>query len=260
MFNWLYRYTPAIQGYTGNWTRLLPTLDASMQGAKLTRAGHAAEAYSYLGSDGKVESDMYVFGGYFMQAWANRQSVSGKSLFLKYSARYNTWSSLAVPDSGPAPRFFATLVQLDLPFPMLILFGGESAPTRRNTQLYGDTWVYNLRNATWTQLSTPTVPAPRESHVAVGYGAKMLVFGGKRAINGTVNTDNTCSQSALQCSHCDLWELDMSHATPDNVEAYWTLLAGGEECDDFPHLRHGAGIMSSGTMFVYGGYEGQCVW
>eukprot|EP00045_Choanoeca_perplexa_P015907 m.206852 g.206852 ORF g.206852 m.206852 type:complete len:1421 (+) comp17114_c0_seq1:183-4445(+) len=257
MYNWLYRYTPAIQGYTGNWTRLLPSFDASMQGAKLTRAGHAAESYSYLGDDGKVEADMYVFGGYFMQAWANRQSVSGNSLFLKYSARHNLWSSLPVPTTGPGPRFFSSLVQLDLPFPMLILFGGESAPTRRNTQLYGDTWVYDLQKAAWSQLSTANAPAPRESHIAVGYGSKMLVYGGKRAIDGKVNTDNTCSQSALQCSYCDLWELDMGHSTQDSLEAYWTLLAGGEDCDGFPHLRHGAGIVSRGTMVVYGGYQGR---
>ncbi|EDQ88046.1 uncharacterized protein MONBRDRAFT_37707, partial [Monosiga brevicollis MX1] len=263
-----FMYTPARLGITGQWSALENHMDESMVNAKLPRAGHAAAVHNYLDPQKRVQSDMYVFGGYYMRAWATHVSITGPSMFLKYNVHSQTWSSLSnnAKATLPPPRFFSTLLTFSVPFPMLVLFGGEQALSRQGTRFLNDVWIYDLKSEAWFSVSPLPDPvrgsvAPREGFVAVAHGTKMILYGGKRLINGTLMSEAACAASSFTCSYCDLWELDLSKMTRQALlnnsgAAQWRSLLDDTECDDFPSLRHAAGVISSGALHVFGGFQG----
>jgi hypothetical protein len=248
----LFIYQPATRGDTGEWIKLNPSFDASMQGTQLRRSGHAAAVHTFIDpKTGHVASDLYVFGGYYMRGWADRTAVSGDSLFLRYSVGDNTWYRVPATSALPPPRFFASLVMVQLPFPMLVLYGGEHSYNRSDTQLLSDVWAFDLIRSVWLPLQTNAGPPPREGHVAAAFGTKMVIQGGKRYLPNTnvVATDSTCAQLNQLCSHCDFWVLDLSETRPLAPAATWTQLSGDDSgtglgADDctFPLLRHAAVI------------------
>jgi N-acetylneuraminic acid mutarotase len=72
---------------------------------------------------------------------------------------------------------------------MLRRFGG-----RGNTQIFNDTWSFDISTRKWTELQcTGSIPSPRTGHAAVLLGDVMYVFGGfdARRIGGAYLSDLT---------------------------------------------------------------------
>lgn len=248
-----------------------------MSGVKLNRAGHAAAVISRIDDNGLVSSILYVFGGYYMKGWAERVAVQEPSLFVMYDVGANAWSRVAVGGGAtPAPRFFSSLVAVNIPVRVLVLFGGEVAEDRARTTLDNDVWLFWLDKQEWTTLrkQTPMWPSPREGHLGVVFGSKAIYYGGKIIpTNDTfLPTDSSCAELDIVCSSCELWALDVGMivsaaaggGATGGVESEgalpgdpWMLLSS-RECDETttPKLRHADGVVAQGKLAMFGGFQG----
>jgi hypothetical protein len=91
-----------------------------------------------------------------------------------YDYDSDTWSLIPTRVSPPA-RTYGWMVD-DPTGERTILFGGTTYPSE---EPLGDTWAFDLKNDTWTELDT-TGPSPRGWH-AMAYDAEtktMVLFGG----------------------------------------------------------------------------------
>ncbi len=109
----------------------------------------------------------------------------------------------------------------------VLLFGGD------DSSLDDETWVYDLSNHTWTQMSPKTSPAARYTHAMARIGDdKILLFGGS---NGTANdetwvydlSDNTWTQMSPTTSPSARSSHAMARIGDDKV-----LLFGGYASSD----------------------------
>ena len=92
-----------------------------------------------------------------------------------YDYRHNTWTQLN-PATQPLPRsygFMAYNSEQD----RIVLFGGVDYT---ETQIYGDTWVFNYWDQTWTFLNPHVSPSPR-GWFGMAYSPTanlVMIFGG----------------------------------------------------------------------------------
>lgn len=92
-----------------------------------------------------------------------------------YDYRHNTWTQLN-PATQPLPRsygFMAYNSEQD----RIVLFGGVDYT---GTQIYGDTWVFNYWDQTWTLLNPQVSPSPR-GWFGMAYSPTanlVIIFGG----------------------------------------------------------------------------------
>ncbi len=111
------------------------------------------------------------------------------------------WTRIDPEGPSPPPCEDHTLV-LDSANGQLVLFGGESGPSRPAT------WTYDLRANRWTDITQETAPA-LEGHIAVydPRGKRMIVFGGMRV--KFVKKDE--KEKTLEEN---TWAVDLDRASP----------------------------------------------
>jgi len=114
------------------------------------------------------EDKVIIFGGYF-----GTQNYK-KDTWI-YDLNNNTWSQ-KMPISDPGGRYYSAMAAV-FGTKKVVLFGGASNPVG----LYNNTYVYDLNNNTWTNM-TPTIhPSGRTYHaMASVYGQdKIIMYGGQ---------------------------------------------------------------------------------
>jgi len=139
----------------GNWT-LINSTDT------IARDQHAL--------DYDVKTDEYIlFGGtrnnvYFNDTWS-----------FNYSNK--TWTKEETSGS-PSARASHSMVYDNI-LNRFILFGGKI-----NADLFGDTWIFDRDNRTWTNITPPTSPQARFGHEMVLCSDEnaILLFGGKSTV------------------------------------------------------------------------------
>src|ERR1035437_2766927 len=92
-----------------------------------------------------------------------------------YNYKKNTWTQLS-PATQPLSRSYGYLAY-DSEHDRIVLFGGVDYT---ETQIYGDTWVFNYWDQTWTQLNPKVSPSPR-GWFGMGCSPKanrIVIFGG----------------------------------------------------------------------------------
>lgn len=143
--------TWAYNASTNAWTDLRPAL------APPARSGHALAfdrqnrvAVLFGGSDGQNRADTWT-----------------------YDYARNLWTNVT-PAVSPSARTGTSLVY-DESHGLLVLFGGRDASGPLN-----DTWLFEPRSSTWTNLKTPAAPGVRGTHGAIYDRAQnlTLLFGG----------------------------------------------------------------------------------
>lgn len=91
----------------------------------------------------------------------------------------SSWTDLS--RSAPAPRVSTAMASLG--GDLVLLFGGRDY----SSSYFGDTWVYDLSDNTWTNQSPAAAPSARSGHAMVYLGGdQVLLFGG---VAGTVNNE-----------------------------------------------------------------------
>ena len=115
-----------------------------------------------------VGQRIILFGGSY---YSNSYTFYGDTWSLDTSK--NVWTKLAT-NGSPSARFNHAMVY-DSDHKEIVLFGGFSASDR-----VGDTWIYNLADNAWTNVSPQTSPS-RRSDPGAAYDAKakkVIIFGG----------------------------------------------------------------------------------
>ncbi len=140
------------------WTNMNPL------GNKPTaRMGHAIASIS---GDDKV----VIFGGW------DSTSSSGNYLYdtWVYDLSDNTWTNLN-PATHPPDRIYHSMASITNE-DKILLFGGKVGPGSK----YGDTWIYDLSNNTWTQKFTINKPSPvyGPPMASIYNDDKIVLFGG----------------------------------------------------------------------------------
>ena len=123
-------------------------VDLKCKGAPQIRA---AATMVYDGTSGRL----ILFGG--MSFPGASPNDWAKSTWA-YDSKSNTWTELKPATSPPART--GALMAYDLASGKVILFGGWS-----HDELLGDTWAYDSRTNTWTELNTAGSPGVRSGCV-----------------------------------------------------------------------------------------------
>jgi hypothetical protein len=92
-----------------------------------------------------------------------------------YDVVERAWTNLR-PADAPDGRIYAGMAW-DPVGERVIMFGGVTDGTE---EPFGDTWAYDPRENTWTELDTPTAPSPRGWHAMAtdADSGSIYVFGG----------------------------------------------------------------------------------
>jgi len=93
-----------------------------------------------------------------------------------FNTTSNRWVDMK-PQIAPSARSYAAMVY-DIKNAVFILFGGFNNEDGIRTK--NDTWIYSLRNNTWTDMNPKESPPPREMH-AMAYDSisgDVILFGG----------------------------------------------------------------------------------
>ncbi|MFX0204992.1 MAG: kelch repeat-containing protein [Candidatus Hodarchaeota archaeon] len=97
---------------------------------------------------------------------------SGGAETWVYDLGDDTWTQ-QTPPSSPSAREWHSMVY-DSATDKVILFGGKSG-----FSCFGDTWVYDLGDDTWTQQTPSSSPIARSGHVMSGFSpGRVILFGG----------------------------------------------------------------------------------
>ncbi len=139
--------------------------------AGLLPVGRSGHAMAFEASSGRV----IMFGG----------AVVGSTLndIWSYGPKTNMWTELKPEGKLPSPRWFSALVD-DSSSGRLIMFGGDISddPIGLMVDTYAnDTWAYDLKNSTWTELKPEgTLPVARFRHSMVydTLTGRVIMFGG----------------------------------------------------------------------------------
>ena len=93
-----------------------------------------------------------------------------------YDVANNTWTNLTAAGS-PSARGGHAMV-FDERAGRFVMFGGWIGPP---TFLSNETWVYDLANNTWTNMSPAVAPSPRDIHAMAydGMMGRVILFGGR---------------------------------------------------------------------------------
>lgn len=136
-----------------------------------------------------------LFGGgsYWIQRW----NWFGDTWI--YSVNTNTWTDMN-PVVAPCPRTFYGMAY-DSDNKVVVLFGGLD----NYGSLLGDTWIYNVKTNTWTNMNPAVAPSPREGS-ALAYDSKNK----KVVLHG--------SPHAWYSEPAETWTYDVSTNTWTNME------------------------------------------
>jgi hypothetical protein len=96
-----------------------------------------------------------------------------------YDYNNNTWVNMN-PTSSPSPRFHCAMIY-DKKNTKIILFGGHPL----TGPIDNETWVYDYKENTWTNMKPTITPPARESH-GMSYDEKKdkaILFGGEWLLN-----------------------------------------------------------------------------
>ena len=145
---WVYDY------FANTWTDVTPALSPpSRNSHALVYDAGADRVILFGGGDAFVD---------YNDTWA-------------YDYQKNTWTQLS-PATQPLPRSYGYLAYNSAQ-DRIVLFGGVDYT---ETQIYGDTWVFNYWDQTWTQLNPAVSPSPR-GWFGMSYSPKanrIVIFGG----------------------------------------------------------------------------------
>jgi N-acetylneuraminic acid mutarotase len=119
-----------------------------------------------------------LFGGYDVYA---DETLSDT---WSYDSTANAWSELTPQVSPPARMYHA--MAWDAASNRVIMFGGVARPYE---PVFDDTWAFDLRRNTWTQLSPHAAPSARAWHVMAGTQSGVLLFGGSPTHSPFTNDD-----------------------------------------------------------------------
>ena len=144
---------------------LLVLVNTACQSSRLQPSARYGAA---MGWDAKG-NQMILFGGRAKGLFGERVL---KDTWI-FNLEDRTWRKFAT-DSNPPPRLAPGLV-FDPDSNQLILFGGLG-----DNQRFGDTWILDLENGSWEEISPPVSPSPRsDMGMALDVDQrKALLFGG----------------------------------------------------------------------------------
>lgn len=145
---WVYDYS------TNTWTDMSPAVSPPRRNSHALVYDTAADLVILFGG-----GDAFVD---FNDTWA-------------YDFWHNTWTQLN-PATQPLPRAYGYLAYNSAQ-DRIVLFGGVDYT---ETQIYGDTWVFNYWDQTWTQRNPSVSPSPR-AWFGTSYSPKaneVVLFGG----------------------------------------------------------------------------------
>ena len=126
----------------------------------------------------KGKQEVYIFGGEYFDGIEN--IVVDHLLKWTHNTKDDTheWKQIVMPSSLPSPpaRCAHSTVYYN---GSLYVFGGELA-TADYYHHYKDLWKYDIKNQTWTELTsrTGTLPSSRSGHSAIVWKHYMVLFGG----------------------------------------------------------------------------------
>ena len=134
---------------------------------RVPRSSPPGRSYYAIAYDAKA-SQLVMFGG------VDRSSEFGDTWGYSYAA--NKWTRITTSVS-PSPRHYSTMVYDPVRYRMLLFGGADDVET-----VQGDTWAFDLRTNTWSQLhpSGPT-PSARAWHAMafdIESGKAVLYSGG----------------------------------------------------------------------------------
>ena len=131
-------------------------------------------------------------GGY----WIQRYNWFGDTWI--YSVKTNTWTNMN-PAVAPTPRTFHGIAY-DSDNKVVVLFGGVD----NSGTLLGDTWTYDVKTNTWTNMNPAVAPSPRHG-IAMAYDSKNK----KVVMHG---------EPYFFSEHPETWTYDVSANTWTNME------------------------------------------
>lgn len=140
----------------------------------------------------------------------------------KFDAALSRWSQITVNGQKPDTRFGHCMISIDND--RILMFGGMK--NNPGIIYYGDTWIFDCSNNTWTELSLSTAPSARSFFSMAKNSAanKVILFGGQD------------SNGKLQ----DTWIFDINAST-------WSIRAPATH----PSARKGAAMASDGNNAIY---------
>ena len=115
-------------------------------------------------------NSMIIFGGFTFGQRTNE--------IFEYNFLTNTWrrivhTSKDVP--GPRAGHSAVIMNNDVIGDCMYIFGGKDDDNNK----LNDTWKFNFKTLTWTQIVSDDAPLPRSGHAAQVYRDQyMIVYGG----------------------------------------------------------------------------------
>ncbi|MFZ0281607.1 MAG: kelch repeat-containing protein, partial [Bacteroidales bacterium] len=188
-------------------------------------SGRIRHAMAYIGNN-----KVLLFGG----RGAN-DAIYGDTWIFDGSS--NTWTQ-KTPASSPIARFDHRMVWMGGDKVMLF-GGGNSYSDRRN-----DTWIFDLSDNSWTQMSPTTSPSGRRLHAMSRIGnGKAILFGGE---TGSLYCDPFTS---LNNTNGETWIYDLGTNT-------WTQLNLASK----PEARSGSAMafLGGSKAMLYGGNSVNC--
>jgi N-acetylneuraminic acid mutarotase len=178
---------------------------------------------SSVNAPGVFSSFTAVWAGNRMIIWGGFSSSGPPSGV--YDPLSDTWTEMSLV-SSPSTRYFHTAVWTGS---RMIVWGGHNGGTGGS---YSDGGSYDPVANQWTLIPPSAIGGPREGHVAVWTGSRMLVWGGRDAGAGAyVNT------GALYDPASGLWQATSSSGAPSARVGHTAVWSGAE-------------------MIVWGGGEG----
>lgn len=203
------------------------------QWAKLCTTGTAPSERSRP-AVATVGKDIYVFGGGFDE-FASGEFAFYDDLFVLDTRRQH-WMQPTITGDRPAARAFTGHAGLDSRAGFVVFGGGEFASDLSVT-MYGDLWLYSVREQRWTRLADDTTgPGKRFDPKLWSHGDVVYAFGGM--------TETYEVKS-------DLWSFDLRAGR-------WTLVAahGAVGSPAARGVVRGPDRAYQGKLYFYGGEGG----
>ncbi len=194
----------------------------------------AASAWSLLGTQAPARDGP----GWVYDSRADRFIVFGGSTATaiinstwSYDYANSTWANIT-PTVGPSPRVGMSMVY-DSRADRVVLFGGTSG----YPVTFGDTWIFDYANRTWTNVTTASHPSARVA-AAADYDAvadRVILFGGSTSTAFLADTwayayaTNTWSLQSASGAPSGRFYASMAYDSVDHV----SLLFGGAGISGF---------------------------
>jgi hypothetical protein len=208
----------------------------------------------YHGMAFDAESNVLVLhGGFDMNTRAEYNDT------WTFSLDSNNWVNQN-PTPRPPSGNAMTSMAYDSKNDLVVLFGGSF----NNSEVLGDTWIYDYNSNTWTNVTPSFSPPPRDAH-AVAYDSqseRIIVFGGRARLTESV----VSGYNESDFLH-DVWSYNVDTNTWTNVtpaegptgrffhglaydsKADCVLLFGGQTYEIFSIGTDFAGVMGDTWAF-----------